>query len=74
MSVCLKVKLVGRIMPEFEFNLKVLKLRQKNKQTNKQTNRKNVGRDTATAVANYSGPGNIRICVTKRKKPIVSVT
>ena len=26
----------------------------KNKQTNKQTNRKNVGRDTATAVANYS--------------------
>ena len=27
------------------------------KQTNKQTNRKNVGRDTATAVANYSGPG-----------------
>ena len=26
--------------------------------TNKQTNRKNVGRDTATAVANYSGPGN----------------
>ena len=23
----------------------------------KQTNRKNVGRDTATAVANYSGPG-----------------
>ena len=31
-------------------------LRQK-KNTNKQTNRKNVGRDTATAVANYSGPG-----------------
>ena len=28
------------------------KLRQKNKQTN----RKIVGRDTATAVANYSGP------------------
>ena len=28
-----------------------------NKQTNKQTNRKNVGRDTATVVANYSGPG-----------------
>ena len=28
------------------------------KQTNKQINRKNVGRDTATAVANYSGPGN----------------
>ena len=27
------------------------------KQTNKQTNRKNVGRETATAVANYSGPG-----------------
>ena len=27
------------------------------KQTNKQTNGKNVGRDTATAVANYSGPG-----------------
>ena len=27
------------------------------KQTNKQTNRKNVGRDTATDVANYSGPG-----------------
>ena len=26
-------------------------------QKNKQTNRKNVGRDTATAVANYSGPG-----------------
>ena len=25
--------------------------------TNKQTNRKNAGRDTATAVANYSGPG-----------------
>ena len=24
MSVCLKVKLVGLIMPEFEFNLKVL--------------------------------------------------
>ena len=23
----------------------------------KQTNRKNVGKDTATAVANYSGPG-----------------
>ena len=39
MSVCLKVKLVGRIMPEFEFNLKVLKLRQTNKQTNKQTER-----------------------------------
>ena len=28
-----------------------------NKQTDKQTNRKKVGRDTATAVANYSGPG-----------------
>ena len=27
------------------------------KKTNKQTNRKNVGRDSATAVANYSGPG-----------------
>ena len=27
------------------------------KYTNKQTNRKNVDRDTATAVANYSGPG-----------------
>ena len=27
------------------------------KKPNKQTNRKNVGRDTATAVANYSGPG-----------------
>ena len=27
------------------------------KQTNKQTNKKSVGRDTATAVANYSGPG-----------------
>ena len=27
------------------------------KQTNKQTNRKNVGRDTATAVASYSEPG-----------------
>ena len=26
------------------------------KQTNRQTNRKNVGRDTETAVANYSGP------------------
>ena len=25
------------------------------KKTNKQTNRKNIGRDTATAVANYSG-------------------
>ena len=33
----------------------LLALRKKNKQTNKQ---KNVGRDTATAVANYhSGPG-----------------
>ena len=30
----------------------------KKTQANKQTNRKNVGRDTATAVANYSGPGN----------------
>ena len=29
----------------------------KKKKTNKQTNRKNFGRDTATAVANYSGPG-----------------
>ena len=28
---------------------------QKKTQANKQTNRKNVGRDTATAVANYSG-------------------
>ena len=27
------------------------------KNTNKQTNRKSVGRDTATAVANYSVPG-----------------
>ena len=27
------------------------------KQTNKQTNRKNVGRNTATAVDNYSRPG-----------------
>ena len=26
------------------------------KKPNKQTNRKNVGRDTAIAVANYSGP------------------
>ena len=25
MFVCLKVKLVGRVMPKFEFNLKVLK-------------------------------------------------
>ena len=33
----------------------------KNKQTNKQTNRKNVGRDTATAVANYSGPGVVNL-------------
>ena len=24
MFVCLKVKLVGRVMPKFEFNLKVL--------------------------------------------------
>ena len=30
--------------------------KQTNKQTNKETNRKNVGGDTATAVANYSGP------------------
>ena len=31
--------------------------------TNKQTERKNVGRDTATAVANYSGPGQSRSLV-----------
>ena len=31
--------------------------KKKKTQANKQTNRKNVGRDTATAVANYSGPG-----------------
>ena len=29
----------------------------KKKNKNKKTNRKNVGRDAATAVANYSGPG-----------------
>ena len=34
----------------------------KYKQTNKQINRKNVDRDTATAVANYSGPGYLYIC------------
>ena len=33
------------------------KNKQTSKQKNRQTNRKNVGRDTATAVAYYSGPG-----------------
>ena len=35
--------------------------KKKYKQTNKQINRKNVDRDTATAVANYSGPGYLYI-------------
>ena len=38
--------------------------KKKYKQTNKQINRKNVDRDTATAVANYSGPGYL--CIYKK--------
>ena len=34
-------------------------------QKNKQTNRKNVGRDTGTAVANYSGPQSVTFIMDK---------
>ena len=39
----------------FIFFLLASPKKKKHKQTGKQTNRKNVGRDTATAVANYIG-------------------
>ena len=56
----IKVGLVSlnenRLLPRGLFYFILLASPKTNKKTNKQTNRKNVGRDTATAVANYSGP------------------
>ena len=56
-----------RLAPYFIFIFILLASPKKTKQTDKQTNRKNVGRDTATAVANYTaGPD------TNLKKIIIS--
>ena len=51
-----KMQIRGRICCTY-FLFLIISLAKKKKQTNKQTHRKNVGRDTATAVANYSGRG-----------------